>query len=410
MPVRKKSKEKEITALKNAFEFFSETTLRLENAYKLLEERVRELNIELEKKNRELSENLKEMDSIKNHLRNILESVKMGIVVINLEGKITVLNNAAQEITGLKSSDVIGKYYKNIYGNLIDKSLSLLSTLKNGKEYENEEKKIITTNGSAVPVEYSTSLVKNKHGEILGAVEIFSDMTEIKMLEEEVQHAKTLAALGEMAANVAHEIRNPLGGIGGFAALLERDLDIDDPRRNLVKKIIEGVSGLNRIAANLLFYTRPIKPELQKQNMIKTIDEVLSLMEVELEQDGKEIEIIRDFPSDCKEIKFDPEFFHQVLLNIFKNAAESIENEGRLRVGVRIENNGKNMVISIEDNGKGMSESVQKKLFNPFFTTKPSGSGLGLAIVKKIIDVHKGVIFVKSEEGKGAIFEINLPI
>ena len=410
MAVRKKSREKEITALKNAFEFFSETTLRLENAYKLLEERVKELNIELEKKNRELSENLKEMDSIKNHLRNILESVKMGIVVINLEGKITVFNNAAQEITGLKSSDVIGKYYKDVYGNSVDKSLSLLSTLKNSKEYANDEKEIVTTNGATVPVEYSTSLVKNEHEEVLGAVEKFSDMTEIKKLEEEVQQAKTLAALGEMAANVAHEIRNPLGGIGGFAALLERDLDVNDPRRNLVKKIIEGVSGLNRIAANLLFYTRPIKPELQKQDIIKTIDEVLSLMEVEMEQDGRKIEVIRDFPATCNEIRFDPELFHQVFLNIFKNAAESIENEGKLRVGVRTENNGKNMVISLEDNGKGMSENVQKKLFNPFFTTKADGTGLGLAIVKKIIDVHDGEIFVKSEEGKGTIFEINLPV
>ena len=180
-----------------------------------------DLNVELNKKNKELSESLKEMDSIRNHLKNILESMNMGVVAVDLDGKITVFNNAAQKITGLNSGNVIGKYYKDVYGELIDESSTLLDTLKDGKEYENEEKGINNTENMVIPVEYSTSLVKNEHGEVFGAVEMFVDMTEIKKLEEEVQRARTLAALGEMAANVAHEIRNPLGGIGGFAALLE---------------------------------------------------------------------------------------------------------------------------------------------------------------------------------------------
>ncbi len=369
-----------------------------------------DLNVELNKKNKELSESLKEMDSIRNHLKNILESMNMGVVAVDLDGKITVFNNAAQKITSLKSGNVIGKYYKDVYSELIDESSTLLDTLKDCKEYENEEKEIRNTEDLIIPVEYSTSLVKNEHGEVLGAVEMFVDMTEIKKLEEEVQRARTLAALGEMAANVAHEIRNPLGGIGGFAALLERDLEIDDPRRNLVKKIIEGVSRLNRIAANLLFYTRPLEIKFQKQDIIKTVDDVLSLMEVELEQEERNIEIVRDFMPDCKEIRFDPEVFQQVLLNIFKNAADSMEDKGKLTVRVKEKNEGKNLVISVEDNGKGMSLSVQRKLFNPFFTTKPDGTGLGLAIAKKIVDIHKGEIKVKSEEGKGTLFEIKLPV
>ena len=405
-----KENEKSIKALKNAFEFFSETTLKLENAYKLLESRVNDLNVELDKKNKELSVNLAEINYIRNHLKNILESMKMGVVAVNLDGKITVFNNSAQEITGLKSADMIGRFYEDVYSEQVDNSFTLLKTLKEGKEFANEEKEIKDANGSLIPVEYSTSLVKSEYEEVLGAVEMFSDMTEIKKLEKEVQRARTLAALGEMAANVAHEIRNPLGGIGGFAALLERDLDIDDPRRNLVKKIIEGVSRLNRIAANLLFYTRPIEPRLQKQDIIKTIDDVLLLMEVELEQEERNIEIIRDFPSNIQEVRIDPEIFQQVLLNIFKNAADSMENEGKLIVGVKGKNDEKNIVISVEDNGIGMSESVQERLFNPFFTTKPNGTGLGLAITKKIIDIHKGEISVKSEEGKGTLFEISLPV
>ena len=410
MPKEKKQDDEKVAALKNAFEFFNETTLRLEKSYNLLDTRMKNLNLELEKKNKELEENLKEMDSIRNQLRNILESVNIGIIVINLKGEITVFNNAAQKITGLNGKDVINKRYEENYSGTKDKKSSLLTTLKENKVFVNEEKEIYTKEGLIIPVEYSTSLVINEKGEVLGAVEVFSDMTEIKNLEDEVQRARTLSALGEMAANVAHEIRNPLGGIGGFAALLERELDVDDPRRNLVRKIIEGVSGLNRIAANLLYYTRPMQPKMLKQDIVYVIDEVLALMEVELEQDGKNIAIERNFPADCQEIKLDSEMFHQVLLNLFKNAVESMDDNGKMKVGVRMESDSRNLVVSVEDNGVGMSESVQKKLFNPFFTTKAKGTGLGLAIMKKIIDMHKGRITVISEEGKGSLFEIRMPV
>ncbi|MCK4965991.1 PAS domain S-box protein [bacterium] len=410
MPKEKKQDDEKVAALKNAFEFFNETTLRLEKSYNLLDTRMKNLNLELEKKNKELEENLKEMDSIRNQLRNILESVNIGIIVINLKGEITVFNNAAQKITGLNGKDVINKRYEENYRGTKDKKSSLLTTLKENKVFVNEEKEIYTKEGLIIPVEYSTSLVINEKGEVLGAVEVFSDMTEIKNLEDEVQRARTLSALGEMAANVAHEIRNPLGGIGGFAALLERELDVDDPRRNLVRKIIEGVSGLNRIAANLLYYTRPMQPKMLKQDIVYVIDEVLALMEVELEQDGKNIAIERNFPADCQEIKLDSEMFHQVLLNLFKNAVESMDDNGKMKVGVRMESDSRNLVVSVEDNGVGMSESVQKKLFNPFFTTKAKGTGLGLAIMKKIIDMHKGRITVISEEGKGSLFEIRMPV
>ena len=410
MPKEKKQDNQKVAALMNAFEFFNETTMRLEKSYNLLDKRMINLNLELEKKNKELEENLKEMDSIRNQLRNILESVNIGIIVINMKGEITVFNNAAQKITGLNGKDVINKRYEENYGGIRDDKSSLLITLKENKVFVNEEKEIYTKDGLIVPVEYSTSLVINEKGEVLGAVEVFSDMTEIKNLEDEVQRARTLSDLGEMAANVAHEIRNPLGGIGGFAALLERELDVDDPRRNLVRKIIEGVSGLNRIAANLLYYTRPMQPRMLKQDIVFVIDEVLALMEVELEQDGKNIAIERNFPAECQEIKLDSEMFHQVLLNLLKKAVESMDDNGKMKVGVRMESDSRNLVVSVEDNGVGMSESVQKKLFNPFFTTKANGTGLGLAIMKKIIDMHKGRITVKSEEGKGSLFEIRMPV
>ncbi len=213
-----------------------------------------------------------------------------------------------------------------------------------------------------------------------------------------------------MASNVAHELRNPLGGIGGYAALLERDLDIEDPRRDLVKKIIDGVEKLNRIATNLLVFTRPMRPQKRPVNLIQIIDEVLLMVEVELEQDENNIKIDKKYSGKKeKDISLDPEHFQQVFLNLIKNAVQSMENEGEIVVDLRNDTEAKFLEIMVRDSGCGIDEDYLQKLFLPFFTTKADGTGLGLSIVKKIMDAHSGEIRVESEINKGTTFKIRFP-
>ncbi|KPK95884.1 hypothetical protein AMJ80_03050 [bacterium SM23_31] len=399
----------EISSLIQAFEYFAESTEKLRESYDLLQEKISALDLELEKKNEQLDLNLRRMDSIRNHLENILESMSMSVVVINLDGNISIFNRAASELTGFTAESVMGKPYTESIGKKIPFESTPLHTLQKGVKHNNKEKEIYSKTGKTIPVEYSTSLVTNAHGEILGAVEMFSDLRKIKVLQEEVQHTRTLAALGEMAGNVAHELRNPLGGIGGFAALLERDLDVDDPRRKLVQKIIEGVARLNSTATNLLVYTRPVRIKKRPENIVQAVDDVLSLVQVELEQDESNIKLKKCYKIDSLEVLIDPELLQQVILNVVKNAVQAMSYEGELEVGITDVKNKDRVEIFVKDSGTGIPEEDIKKLFLPFFTTKADGTGLGLSIAKKIVDAHNGTITVDSSKTGGTIFRISFP-
>ncbi|HUU28195.1 MAG TPA: ATP-binding protein, partial [archaeon] len=217
------------------------------------------------------------------------------------------------------------------------------------------------------------------------------------------------------------EIRNPLGSIGGFATLLERDLDVEDPRRNLVKKIIEGVASLDKIVTNLLIYTRTIQADLRWTDLINYVNEVLAFLEVEIESQSLPITIKRHFPTYQLGARIDPSLMQQVLLNIFHNAIYAMKARGgcltiqlartekpRLREDIKALNN-ECVELLVEDEGTGMSEEVRKKIFNPFFTTREDGTGLGLAISKKMIQAQNGSISVSSQLNIGTKITILLP-
>ncbi|MBW7995059.1 MAG: PAS domain S-box protein [Candidatus Glassbacteria bacterium] len=350
-----------------------------------------------------------------------LENVACGILAVDSEGAVVLFNRAAENLTGYDRQDVVGRPYGELPFLVEDTGAgALFERISAGPSEEREEKKLSTGDGRGIPVESLIRPVRNDDGELVGALEIFTDLSAIKELREEVSRSRTLSALGEMSANVAHEIRNPLGSIGGFAALLERDLEDDDPRRNLVKKIIEGVASLDKIATNLLIFTRPIKADLRQTDLGQYVNEVLAYLEMEIESRTLPVRIQRNFPSGPLNSKIDPSLMQQVLLNIFQNGLHAMRDKGgclTVRLAKR-RNGGRERVESlpeemiellIEDEGVGMSEEVRQKIFNPFFTTREDGTGLGLAISKKMIQEQNGVIRVDSQPDSGTKITILLP-
>jgi len=229
---------------------------------------------------------------------------------------------------------------------------------------------------------------------------------ELKKMQEEVQQSRVLSALGEMAATVAHEIRNPLGGIGGYASLLARSIPPEDPKRKYVDKIIGGISSLNKIVSNLLVYTR--KTNLQKQNtdLVAWAEAILAHAEIEIEKEKKKVSIERNFPAEPLNAEIDSERLQQVMLNLLINGIQAIESEGKIFVSIRSNEN--IAEITVADTGCGIEPEYLKNIFTPFFTTKEQGTGLGLAIAKKIVDLHEGEILVESTPGKGTSFCIKL--
>lgn len=353
-----------------------------------------------------------------------LKHISSGVVAVDRSGEVVLFNHAAEMITGFDRDKVLGNPYKKFSFAELDGKTNPLSSMLAGETVEaaKTERIIGCRDGRKVPVESMVCPVVDEKEELVGALEIFNDLSAVNQLKEEVSKSRTLSALGEMSANVAHEIRNPLGSIGGFAALLERDLDDDDPRRNLVKKIIEGVASLDKIVTNLLIYTRPLKADLRQTNLVEYVNEVLAYLEVEIESQSLPIRIKREFPTQPVSSRIDPSLMQQVLLNIFRNAVHAMKDGGGcLTIRLSLARDGtksssqddhikKEFVeLLVEDEGMGMSEEVQKKIFNPFFTTREDGTGLGLAIAKKMIQEQNGAIQVFSQPGVGTRITILLP-
>lgn len=388
-------------------EWFNSTVGRLEGAYREIGVKFDRISRELEEKNQRLETALADTERVQNQLRSVLESLDSAVVMVDGEERVTLFNPAAERIYAIPAVEAQGVRYSEVFSEQAEGHFPLLVTLRSGKGSSGHEKGW-TIGGVRKPIGYTTSLVKDREGAVLGAVEVSTDLTAYKKMERQVQHARTLAALGEMAATVAHEIRNPLGGIGGFAGLLMRDLEPGDRRRILVDRIVHGVASLNKIVSNLLVYTRPLELQLRKVDLLVWLEELLKAVEAEAAADGRPLRVERRYGFTRLEALVDPEKLQQVILNLLVNASQAY-GEGGGVITVEAEMDESDFLrLSVEDHGPGIPDDIREQIFNPFFTTKQQGTGLGLAIVQRIVDLHGGRIGVKSAEGGPTRFEIRL--
>jgi signal transduction histidine kinase len=235
--------------------------------------------------------------------------------------------------------------------------------------------------------------------------------TRLRALEAELAHLKSLASVGETVGMVIHALRNQLGGIIGFADLLERDLSADQRHKKYVQKINEGLQDLLKTVNNLLDYVRPDKLNLQEVKVSETLEKVLSLFEMELKHSQKQVKIQKDYLKSDLSARLDPEKFQHVVLNLLQNASQSLGESGNVTVVLdTVVANGVNGIrLRVRDNGSGIPAEVLKKVFTPFFTSKTGGTGLGLAAVKKIVEAHRGEVKIKSEVGKGTEVDVWIP-
>jgi len=233
-------------------------------------------------------------------------------------------------------------------------------------------------------------------------VKVFQDLTEIEALRQQVRRKDRLAALGEMAATVAHEIRNPLGGIRGFAALLGRDLRGNESASRLVDKILRGTANLERVVNELLEYTRPVDLRRRPTPCRELVEAAAGYIDPVPEN----VEFVNEVDEDLRML-VDPDKMRQVLLNILLNAAQSIDGAGC--VSIRSESGGGTVSLFVTDTGRGMDEDELGRIFTPFYTTKEKGTGLGLAIALKIVESHGGALVAESQPGRGSTFALRLP-
>lgn len=228
-----------------------------------------------------------------------------------------------------------------------------------------------------------------------------------KLNRESISHVDRLVSLGELAASLAHEIRNPLTGIAAAIQVLQRDLPSGDRRAIVLGEVLRQVSRLNKTVDNLLSYARPSAPVMARVAMPDVINRVLSILGQQLK--NQNITVTADSDGGLPPVTADSSQLEQVVMNLCINSIQAMPGGGKLGVRLRLSENGKSVVTEISDTGTGIDPENISSVFKPFFTTRAKGTGLGLAIVKRIIDSHNGKIEVRSEAGKGTTFTVNLP-
>lgn len=332
---------------------------------------------------------------------NILNSIADGVISVDRQGLVIAINPAACQMVGITAQDIIGKPYQTLFDPKAEFSSQLLDTLHDGGDHIGVPV-VYPLRDRILHVNASTSLLRDGRGLPIGAVVVFKDQSERVHLQEQIMRADRLAALGELVAGVAHEVRNPLTSIRGFMQYLQT---YDDPAewREYGPLIMRQVDGLNRIVSELLEFGRPRPPRIGPVQINEVIADVARLAT------GKSsIRIDQHLSPDLPTIEADGEALKQVLLNLLINAAQAIGEQGEITVDSWREDG--QVVIRVADTGCGIAPEHLGKVFDPFFSTKPSGTGLGLAMAHRIIDAHHGVISIDSSPDHGTVVTLRLPL
>ncbi len=339
----------------------------------------------------------------------VLDSMNDGVLVTDEGHRPILLNKAAERLVPLISGRIIGD--RPIWSVIADPDISqFVQTALENDESVTDQEFALDHGGTTRILSCSLSpLVQAGH--IRGNILQLVDISEKRGREARLRRAESLASLTTLAAGVAHEIKNPLGSIGIHNQLIQKmvsKLDQEEAERinSYLTVIDEEIERLNRIVVDFLFAVRPMDTKLEDGDLNALISDLLGFVQYELEQ--ADIEVSRDLDEDLPQLKLDPKYFKQAMMNLVKNAISAMPEGGTLRVITQ--KRGDQALLRISDNGTGMSPDVRDKIFEPYFTTKDFGSGIGLTLVYKVVKEHMGDISVISKEGHGTTFTITLPL
>ncbi|MBE9546566.1 MAG: PAS domain S-box protein [Proteobacteria bacterium] len=341
--------------------------------------------------------------------RSIIESVDTGILTIDLQGNIKSFNKGAEEITGFSHSEIINRKIDDFspgFSEVPDRIRSGDDDSAVGSRFEMVVPK---KGGKNLILGCSVSKLLGSEEEKIGKILIFQDLTAIKEMEHQVERNRRLAFIGEMAAGLAHEIRNPLASISGSIQVLERDLDLDETDRRLMQIILRGKDQLESFMKDFLLLARPNSTEREDIDVGVIMENTLESFRYGPDW-HESIEIIRDLCNQ-NDIYGNRSEIRQAVWNLILNAVQSMPEGGRLKIETRpvFNDEKEHLEIRISDSGCGIEEKDIDKVFEPFYTTKEKGTGLGLAIVNRITESHGGSVTIESEPGKGTSCIVLLP-
>jgi two-component system sensor histidine kinase PilS (NtrC family) len=371
-----------------------------------------------------------ELKRIKMDTDDILRQVKSGLITVDTLGRIIYFNRAAEEILGYAEEEVKGKNYEALFKRRMPQLAEKFYQALRFHQVDSRSLLYITgSNNRTIPLGISTSILGDRQGGVRGVIAVFQDITEALKLEERIRTSDRLAAVGELSAGIAHEIRNPLTSISGSVEVLKEELSLSGENKKLLELIIKETGRLNQILTEFLQYAKIGPTVFTKVELGHLVDEVIEILKNH-PAFGERVSVKKRMPSDSLYVLGEENQIKQILLNLLVNAIESMSEGGTGRLAkeekskeILITNQSLHQIdqyyfngeepedsdwvpLAIIDQGKGMTEEQKKKIFSPFYSTKKNGTGLGLAIVQRLVNNLGGRIEFKSQLGMGSIFVV----
>lgn len=358
------------------------------------------LSTRLQRTEAELFQTASDYDRLSFLYKQIFDDINTGIITVDADSRVTSFNRAAELITGYRPGEILGRNLAQIFSGL---EIPL----------RDDERRQMTAlprrDGETIPVGYSCARLNAPEDTENGYVFTLQDLSQIKKMEAQVQQAEKMATIGEMAAGIAHELRNPLAAISGAVQLLERETRDDSINKRLFDIIMRESDRLDATIRDFLVFSKPVNPEKEWFSVLALAREALETLGQSPDWNSA-LRLDLEIPSDLNGWG-DPQLIRQVLLNLVANSANACRTMENGRILLRAEEQSENaIVVEVIDNGIGIPEDLRERIFEPFFTTRETGTGLGLAIVRQIVHSHGGTISLRNAHPQTTLFSVSLPL
>jgi PAS domain S-box-containing protein len=351
--------------------------------------------------------------------RQLVLNLRTGVLAITRDGRVAAMNDVAYRVLGLTPDrNDLGRPFGDVLHDCADVA-ELLQDAFDGDDLPNRAEMRLRRTGRAIG--YTLSHIHDDERRIIGATLFVKDLTKVEQIEERERLRDRLAALGEMAAAIAHEVKNPLASIEVMAGILKRQLTDQPEALETLDDIIKEAKMANAIVVEVLEFVRPIQLQVERVSLDEVIKDSITLAEGKMRRGAVSIDTA--IAEDVPELLADSHQLRQLFSNLLANAFEALGGEGDVRIVASMvpedsspapldedEEDPPRVMVEVRDSGPGMSQEDMERIFSPFFTTKPQGTGLGLAIVRKVVDAHEGRIDAVSAPGRGATFRVTLPV
>jgi two-component system, NtrC family, sensor histidine kinase PilS len=362
------------------------------------------LSEQLKRTGRKLARTEIDLERLSALNQDIVQSLLSGLMVVDPSGNVSLLNPVARKILGVEQPEGSGLTVAEVFPGLV----GMLDELEREGYKRTEIEHEIAGGDQQIPVGVTLSVLRSADGETAGTLVHMQDLTERKKMEESIKRAEKMAALGEMAAGMAHEIRNPLASVSGAVQVLKEDEQIGEEDRRLMGIIHRETRRLDELLSDFLAFARPKEPQKTACDLKDLVDDTVSVFVRTFQKKRP------DVTTELSPVRarVDPDQLRQVLWNLLTNAAEAVSSGGKLLVKLSADSDPKesgHVILEVWDDGPAIDPGIRSRIFDPFFTTKERGSGLGLATVSRIVEAHEGSISIDCPGEEGNRFIVRLP-